>query len=208
VTFDRKFATTPHDAMVARATSQRASLIARLRHHLPQGPYLRQLAASIILGKISHALPAVATPRLVAANGGANTHYKAVQVAINDVARSITGKSRRDHLPVSNLLDLAKIPSVNAMVVSAVAFEAWKAHRSSDGGNGSRNPIGAHVFDGLKGRETRSTDEGIVPIALRGHNTMVTSVATVWNAFPDLRAADTIGAAKRAAKALARGVPL
>ncbi|QQP50010.1 Hypothetical protein FKW44_010860, partial [Caligus rogercresseyi] len=39
--------------------------------------------------------------------------HRAVQVAINDVARSITGCRRRDHIRIEDLLRTAKIPSLN-----------------------------------------------------------------------------------------------
>jgi hypothetical protein len=54
VTYNRKLNTNPHDIRVSAAVKQRVDLIARLGHHLPRGRYLGQLAAGIILGKISH----------------------------------------------------------------------------------------------------------------------------------------------------------
>jgi hypothetical protein len=58
VAYNRQFLTAPHIANVAKAAKQRASLIMRLSHHLPQGRYFRQLASGLVLGKINHALPA------------------------------------------------------------------------------------------------------------------------------------------------------
>ncbi|QQP42467.1 Hypothetical protein FKW44_017150, partial [Caligus rogercresseyi] len=66
----------------------------------------------------------------------------AVQVAINDVARSIAGCRRRDHIRIEDLLSIAKIPSLNEITVMAVAVETWKCFHSNDGGCGARNPIG------------------------------------------------------------------
>jgi hypothetical protein len=197
VKFDRRLTTAPHDAMVAAATKQRSSLIARLSHHLPRGTYLRQLAAGLVQGKISHALPAVTTPRLDAADRGLNDHYKTVQRSINDVARTVTGTNRRAHVKIPDLLASARIPSVNAMVTAATAIKSWKSFYSSDGDNGSRNPIGSHVFDGTEGnRNTRAATHGLVQIPLRGYKTMVVNVANMWNRFPELRAAKTLGKAR------------
>jgi hypothetical protein len=64
VRYDRRLMTKPHDVQVDAASCQRASLIARLTHHLPRGPFLRQLATGLVVGKISHSLPAVLQPRL------------------------------------------------------------------------------------------------------------------------------------------------
>jgi hypothetical protein len=127
---------------VAKAAKQRVSLIMRLSRHLPQGHYLCQLG--LVLGKINHA---VATPRLSEADGGANGAYKAVQIAVNDISQTVTGRSRREHLSVKALLDSAKMPSVNAMVTAAVAVEAWKAIRSCDRDDGGKNPVGSLIFD-------------------------------------------------------------
>jgi hypothetical protein len=215
VTYNRRFATTPHDESVSEAARQRASLIARLSHYLPRGRYLRQLAAGLVLGKINHALPAVAAPRLTAADGAANSSYKAVQKAVNDVARTITGASRKEHISIENLLDVAKMQSINAMVTAAVAMEAWKAFKSSNGTDGSRNPVSSIVF-GSSGKETaalatrpsRATTEGLVKVPLRWFNTMVTVVATVWNSSSTLRKAELLGEARKAAKEIAGGVPL
>jgi hypothetical protein len=209
VKYDRQFSTAPHDAMVALAARQRASLIARLTHHVPRGHYLKQLAAGLVLGKVGHALPAVTTPRLSTADGGPNKSYKRVQTALNDVARSITGTKRKDQVRVEDLLEAAKIPSVNAMSRLSVATEAWKAFHSRDGVNGGRNPIGEFMFDGDRTiRTTRAGTSGIIPIPLRGHSTMVTSAAKIWNSSAELRMAVLLSEAKSVAKRIAGGVPL
>jgi hypothetical protein len=196
--------------MVAAASRQRASLISRLSRHLPQGRYLKLLAAGLVHGKISHALSAVTTPRLEAADGGGNKAYKVVQRAINDVARTITGTKRREHVQIEDLLKMAGISSVNAMATAATALETWKAYHSSDGPNGGRNPIGSHVFDsdGNKNRNTRAASIGLVQIHLRGHTTMVFNAATTWNRCPELRAARTLREARGVAKRLAAEAPL
>jgi ABC-type phosphonate transport system ATPase subunit len=211
VKFDRRLTTAPHDAMVAAATRQWASLVARLRHHLPRGRYLRQLAAGLVRGKVNHALPAVAHPRLAKADGPTNTCYKTIQVAINDVARSVTGKRRSEHITIEALLDAAKLQNVNSMVTAAVAVEAWKAHKSCDGNNGGRNPIGNAIFDSSEaehGRTSRATAAGQVHVPLQGCRTMVTAAAKIWNSSPALRAARSLGEARSAAKSIAKGVPL
>jgi hypothetical protein len=92
-------------------------------------------------------------------------------------------------------------------------MEAWKAFVSVDGGAGERNPVGVLVFgrrlDVPKdARPRRSTAAGIVPIELRGQETFVVRAAEVWNKSPALRAAKSIGEARRVARSLARAAPL
>jgi hypothetical protein len=90
VRYNRKLSTAPHVRSLLAAVRQRASVVARMANHLPRGQYLRQLAYRLVVGKFSHALAAVARPRL--SNGeNALTTWSKIQVAFNNVARSITG---------------------------------------------------------------------------------------------------------------------
>jgi hypothetical protein len=215
VTFDRTLGVAPHSEMVAAATKRGAGIIARLSHHLPRGKYLRQLSMGLVNGKLLHALAAVAVPRLEGTSTSTSASGRATQVAVNDVARTLTGTQRKDHVRVPDLLEAARLPSFNGLAVVATATEAWRAFHSSDGGQGQRNPLGRLMF-GDRGnvlgdacsRASRSLAAGRVQIPLRGENTFVVHGAEVWNKSPELRAAKTIGEAKRVAKRLAAGAPI
>jgi hypothetical protein len=102
------------------AVRQRASVIARLANHLPRGEYLRQLSYGLVVGKFSHGLAAVAGPRLELEDN-ASVVWSGIQVALNNVARSITGARRRDHVTIKDLLAQAGLESANRMVVKAIA---------------------------------------------------------------------------------------
>jgi hypothetical protein len=214
VTFDKTLAVAPHSEMVVAASRQRAGIVARLSHHLPRGEYLRQLAQGLFVGKLGHALPAVVSARLEGSDQGSSSHYKAAQVAMNDVCRTLTGTRRKVHKPVKDLLEAARFKSINAMAVEATAMEAWKAFVSSDGGAGERNPVGVLIFGKRLGvpknvvRPTRSVNAGIVPVELRGQETFVVRAAEVWNSSPSLRAAKSIGEARRVSRSLARAAPI
>jgi hypothetical protein len=135
----------------------------------------------LLIGKVSHGLAAVAPPRLTG-DGAGNQGEHVCAGGLNDVARTLTGAYRMDHVRVRDLLTLARIPSVNEMVVTAVAMEAWQAFASTDGGDGKRNPVGAMIFDGdREARPTRSAAAGQVKIPLHGSNVFVTQAATVRN---------------------------
>jgi hypothetical protein len=122
VTYDRKLSTAPHVGNMAKAARQRAALIARLANHLPRGKYMRLLSSGLVLGKLGHALAAVAEPRLTDTPIGGG--LRSVQVAVNDVCRSITGHRRSDHVAVRDLSDKAGLPTVNEMITRAVAIES------------------------------------------------------------------------------------
>jgi hypothetical protein len=210
VTYNRKLNTDPHDIRVVAAVKQRAGLIARFSHHLPRGSYLGPLAARIFLGKISHALAAVAPLRLAAADGGANGPYKAMQVSLNNVCRTVLGKTRKDHIAVKSLHEEAKMPTINAMVTTAVAIETWKAYMSRNEVNGGKNLISNIVFESAAAERTtsRAAAAGQVQVPLWGYCTKVTAAANIWNASPALRAAKSLPEARLVAKPIARGVPL
>jgi hypothetical protein len=57
-------------------------------------------------------------------------------------------------------------------------------------------------------KTTRAGTSGIVPIPLRGHSTMVTLLAKIWNSSAELRMAVSLSEAKSVAKRIAGGVPL
>jgi hypothetical protein len=211
VRYDQQLSTKPYIKSLVKAVRTRASLVARLGHHLPQGQLLRQVATGLVGGKIGHALAAVAAPRL---HGKASGDMAALQVACNDVARTITGGHRNDRTNVETLLDKAQIPSINAMIITAVGMEAWKANMSKDGGKGHRNPVGAMLF-GKRGkhligeelRSSRSATAGRIGVPFRGHDTFVVHAAAIRNECPTLRVAKSMGEAKRAVSALARTLP-
>ncbi|QQP41462.1 Hypothetical protein FKW44_015846, partial [Caligus rogercresseyi] len=206
VKFDSDFTTAPHNAYVVKAAKQRAALISRLAVHIPRGKYLRQLARGLMVGKLSYAAAVVTTPRFDDKNKEPDAAHRAVQVAINDVARSIAGCRRRDHIRIEDLLRSAKIPSLNEITVMAVAVETWKCFHSNDGGCGARNPIGDLVFPTPK-RPTRSTTSVACPLR-GGTDTFASHAVSVWNNFESLRSARTLAAARDVARTIGRSTPI
>jgi hypothetical protein len=203
----------PHSKEVATLAKQRAGVVARLAHYIPRGRYLRQLAQGLFVGKLGHALPAVVAPRLQGEDGKGSAPYRAVQVSMKNVCRTLTGARAKDRRRVADVLEDARFKSANEMVVEATATEAWKAYVSKDGGTGERNPVGQLIFGPRCGvpenvRPTRSVAAGILPIDLRGQDTFVTHASELWNQAPLLRVAKTLSEAKRAAKLLAKAAPL
>jgi hypothetical protein len=83
------------------------------------------------MGKLAHCLPVVAQPRLPGSTGPIPEALASVQVAINNVARSVVGHNREDHVLIVDLLEAAKFLSLNQQVVRAMA--ACNAYVSHDG---------------------------------------------------------------------------
>jgi hypothetical protein len=152
------------------AVRQQASVVARLASHLPRGAYLRQLSYGLVMGKFSHTLAAVARPRLEHEDN-TSVIWSKIQVAFNDVARSITGARRRDHIIIKDLLDLAGIESANRMVVKAIAAETWSCYHRNNGKDGARNHVGTNLFTDNKtatAKRTRLARTGQITVPLRG----------------------------------------
>jgi hypothetical protein len=132
-------------------------------------------------------------------------------VAFNDVARSITGARRRDHVKIEDLLAQAGLESANRMVVKAVAAKMWSCFHSDDGKDGARNHVGRILFSDKRtgtAKTTGSAKTGQIEVPLRGGDTFVTHVAHVWNRSATLRQATSKAKAKKAASDFARLTPL
>jgi hypothetical protein len=170
VRYDRKLTTTQHVKSLLAAVRQRASVVAWLANHLPRGAYLRQLSYGLVMGKFAQALAAVARQRLGHLDN-ASVIWSKIQVAFNDVAKSITGARRRDHITIKDLLELAGIKSANRMVVKAIPAETWSCYHSNDGKEGARNHVGSILFTNNKtatAKTTRLARTGQITVPLRG----------------------------------------
>jgi hypothetical protein len=113
VTFDRQFTVKPYLHSLARESRFRAGRVARLAQHLPHGQLLRQLGSGLLMGKIAHCLLVVVRPRFPGSTAATPESLYQVQVAVNDVARSVVGCRREDHVAIGDLLEAAKFLSLN-----------------------------------------------------------------------------------------------
>jgi hypothetical protein len=207
VTFDQRFTVRPYLNTLAREARFRAGRVAWLAQHLPHGQLLRHLGSGLLMGKLAHCLPVVARPRLPGFTGPIPEVLASVQVAINNLARSVVGHRREDHIPIEDLLEAAKFMSLIQLVFQATAMAAWNAHVSNDGVDGSRNPVGDLMFGNTNAptvRPTRVTAAEGVRVPTRGVDTLVTHALETWNTCAELRDSKSKAKANRAATNLAR----
>jgi hypothetical protein len=169
VRYDRKLSTTPHMKSLLAAVRQRL----QSSHDLPttcQGGSTCGSYPILVMGKFSHALAAVARLRLEREDN-ASVNWNKIQVAFNDVAWSVSGARRCNHVSVKDLLDQAGIESANRMVVKAIAAESWSYFHSDDGKDGPRNHVGRILFFDKRtatAKTTRSAKTGQIEVPLRG----------------------------------------
>ena len=104
-------------------------------------------------------------------------------------------------MKVEDLLKKSGLQSVNAIVCSSSAMLAWRAAEPG-------HPL-HDLFATLKPRgSTRSKEAGILQVPSPDtKNLALWNMATVWNAIPELRAARSEGAAKRAVKKFVSSMP-
>jgi hypothetical protein len=194
VTFDRHFTARPYLHSLAREARFRAGRVARLTQHLPSGQLLRQLGSGLLMGKVAHCLPVVARLRLPGSTAAIPDTLAQVQVTVNNVARSVAGCRREDHITIVDLLEAAKYLSLNQQVV-----------KSSNGATGEAMFSNAEL---PTARASRSTTAGEVRVRTRGMDTHVTHGLEVWNTCKELSDSRLKAEANRAATRLARESPL
>jgi hypothetical protein len=88
----------------------------------------------------------MARPRLLGSSTVIPETLAQVQVAVNDVACSVVGCKREDHVTIVDLLEASKYLSLNHKVVKATAMSVWSAFHSFDGSNRTKKPIGNEMF--------------------------------------------------------------
>jgi hypothetical protein len=207
VTFDRSFSVKSYVNSLARESRFQAGRVAQLAQHLPRGQLLRKLGSGLLMRKIAHCLPVVVRPRLPGSTAATQEALSQVQVAVNDVARSVVGCRREDHVAIVDLLDAAKYLLLNQQAVKATAMSAWLAYHSCDGTNGIRNPVGEAMFSGAElptARLSRSATAGKVWVRTRGLDTPVSHGLEAWKACRELRDSRKKAEACCAATRLAR----
>ena len=175
---------------------QRVGVVRHLRTVLSRGPLLSTIARALVIGKLQSTAWIMRKARVMVEDSHLNPppSADAMQVALNDLARVLTGLRRKDHVRQSDLAAKAGIPTVNELVVRQAAVAAWKAVRTEG------CPLSQVLAD--PDRRTRSaTSEVKKPIS--ANCVAACNLASTWNASIALREAPTLAVAKKAAKTLA-----
>jgi hypothetical protein len=147
VTFDQKFTVRPYLAKLSMEVRFRARCVAQPAQHLPQGQLLLQLGSGLVMGKLAQCLPIIAQLRLPGLTKPIPEALESLQVAVNNVARTVVSFRREDQVTIKDLLDSARYLSVNQHVVKSTAMAALSAYVSNAGKAGTRNPVGRFLFD-------------------------------------------------------------
>ena len=181
-----------HTSMLADLRG-RLGAVRRLATAIGRGRLLREVAQSLVLGKVQ--CNAFVTRDVRLHSKPAHGDDITTQRILNDLYRTLIGASRSDHIKVSDLADRAGLPTLNQIVTKQAAISAW---RSQNGG-----PLN-DILEPCDSRTRGNTQDWRRHTSTRcvaGNN-----MSLVWNASPQLREAKTLTEAKSAAKTLSVSV--
>ena len=199
-TLDKKLQPQVYLKELADGVLYRKHVVGRLSAHLPPN-ILKMFARATVLGKMRTYLHLSLKVRLSEKDPKADWGRK-LQVIVNDVARIVTKKKRKDHVRVEDLLKKGGLQSVNAMVCSGSAMLAWKASKPDSPLHGlfqSMTPNGC----------TRSKAAGKIEVPTPNtKNLALWNMAVTWNAIPDLRVAKSEGKAKQIVREFVKSLPI
>ena len=181
-----------HTSMLADLRG-RLGAVRRLATSIGRGRLLREIAQSLVLGKVQ--CNALITREVRLHSKPAHGDDIATQRVLNDLYRTLIGAGRSDHIKVSDLADRAGLPTLNQIVTKQAAISAW---RSQNGG-----PLN-DILEPCDSRTRGNTQDWRRPTSTRC--VAANNMSLVWNASPQLREAKTLTEAKLAAKKLSVSV--
>ena len=184
---------THHDALV-NDLRRRLGVIRRLKCQMSRGKLLNEVAQSLFVGRLQ-CNAWITRPVRVNQEGEQPSSRDKAQVLLNDLARTLLNIRRADHVRTEDLMDRAKIPTLNEIVVRQAALNSWKAV------NGGALSEFLQPYDS----RTRAAESNLRrPVSRRC--IAISNMANCWNASQPLRNAKTIGEARSAARKLANSV--
>ena len=194
VTIDSKLNFIPHHEALLRDLRQRLGVIRRLKCQMSRGKLLNEVAQSLFVGRLQCNAWITRHARVNQEGEQPSSRDKA-QILLNDLARTLLGIRRADHFRTEDLMDRAKLPTLNEIVVRQAALNAWKAV------NGGTLAEFLQPYDS----RTRGAENNLRrPVSWRCRATA--NMANCWNSYEPLRIAKTIGEARTAARKLANVV--
>jgi len=183
---------THHTNMMASLRG-RLGAIRRLATAIGRGKLLREVALSLVVGKVQ--CNAFITREVRVEAQPMHGDDVATQRLLNDLYRTLIGVKRADHIRVAELADRAKCPTLNQLIAKQAAVSAW---RSQNGG-----PL-ADLLEPYDDRTRGAAQEKRKPASARC--IAANNLSLVWNASKELREAATLEKARQAAHKFAESV--
>ena len=128
-----------------------------------------------------------------------------INCALKSVARTITRTRLKEKVRSEIVLQKAGLRSLNEMVAYTSAITVWKSKLWKDPLNTVLFP--SKVANLVEGVSTRSENSFKAKIPVPGCRTLAANLlARLWNESPDIQKAETLGAAKKAARNLSKSL--
>ena len=157
----------------------RIGLLRRLSFNMPRS-VLRMLADALCFSKVRYCIAAFGQPRLNPMEPKICA-MEEIQMKLNTVMRIITGQRREDRVPITELLEKTKLPSVNRMIMESILKEMWMFLCS----RGETYVRDALLFKSNRSQiTTRSKTDNNLELGFP-MNCFIYHGSKLWNIFPE-----------------------
>lgn len=197
VTIDKSGGFNNHNAKVLSDLRKRLGMIRQLSVQLPRGRLLREIGHSLIVGRLQSSAFVTHAARLSSADSNSEQpqNKDPAQVVLNNLARVLLGVKRADHYRATDLVDRARISTVNQIVVRQSAIMAWRAN------NGNALEDILEPYDGRPRPWHQGSED--MKKAVSQRCLPAVNMCRIWNSSEALRKATSLNEAKSIARRLA-----
>ena len=197
ITIDKSGGFNNHNAKVLSDLRKRLGMIRQLSVQLPRGRLLREIGHSLIVGRLQSSAFVTHAARLSSADSNSEQpqNKDPAQIVLNNLARVLLGVKRADHYRATDLVDRARISTVNQIVVRQSAIMAWRAN------NGNALEDVLEPYDG-RSRPWHQGSEDMKK-AVSQRCLPAVNMCRIWNSSEALRKATSLNEAKSIARRLA-----
>ena len=194
VEVDKSVTFSNHHTTMLADLRRRVGVVRRLATKLSRGRLLSEIAQALVVGKVQCNAWVTRRVRLNPQQPHSGEDV-ATQRMLTELARTLTGARRTDHIRVIDLADRAALPTLNEIVAKQSAVAAWKA------ANGGALEDLLQLYDDRTRGHLRNLRRPISNRCVAASN-----MADVWNASEHIRSATSLTQAKAAAKKFASTV--
>ena len=171
---DFKLGTDVYTSKLLKDLRKNLGVLRMLKHRVSKFE-LRDFAHGIMIGKLATYLANCFVVRLTPEEPICG-RAAALQVVVNDLARLLANRRRSDHVEISELLSLAKVPSVNQLVARDAVSMMWTALVAGKG------PLVSVLSSLRPASSTRAATCGKLNTPA-GSNAIVVSGCKLWNVY-------------------------
>jgi len=127
VTVSNDLKWTDHVSKVQSECNYHLQVLRRLRPVL-SNPQLRTIAEGIVMSRLRYCLPVIGAEFVRFGDDDSRSGImQSLQLIQNEMLRIVSGKRRRDHERIADMLENARMLSINQLASYSVLIESWRA---------------------------------------------------------------------------------